>query len=100
MYLHVPRYKYVPVPTGDRAFEQARAGRRSGSGWRQGRVRWGRPLLSRPWAAAVESAAVSVLSSRGRAGQSVIDKCVEGLDGGYEPLVMRFVCVIRVPVYA
>ena len=27
---------------------RAGAGRRSGSGWRQGRVRWGRPLLSRP----------------------------------------------------
>jgi hypothetical protein len=44
---------------------RAGAGRRSGSGWRQGRVRWGRPLLSRPrgavgsGAAAVESAAVS-----------------------------------------
>ena len=34
-----------PVPPT--AFEQARGGR-SGSGWRQGRVRWGRPLLSRP----------------------------------------------------
>ncbi len=27
---------------------RAGAGRRSGSGWRQGRVRWGWPLLSRP----------------------------------------------------
>ena len=27
---------------------RAGAGRRSGSGWMQGRVRWGRPLLSRP----------------------------------------------------
>ena len=27
---------------------RAGAGRRSGSGWRQGRVCWGRPLLSRP----------------------------------------------------
>ena len=36
------------------AFEQARGGRRrSGSGWRQGRVRWGRPLLSRPRGAVV-----------------------------------------------
>jgi len=44
-----------------------RAGRRSGSGWRQGRVRWGWPLLSRPRGAvgsgpvAVESAAASVV---------------------------------------
>ena len=39
-----------------------------GSGWRQGRVRWGRPLLSRPRGAvgsgraAVESAAASVVA--------------------------------------
>jgi len=45
-----------------------RAGRRSGSGWRQGRVRWGWPLLSRPRGAvgsgpvAVESAAASVVA--------------------------------------
>ena len=43
---------------------RAGAGRRSGSGWRQGRVRLGRPLLSRPRGAvgsgpaAVESAAL------------------------------------------
>ena len=47
---------------------RAGAGRRSGSGWRQGRVRWGRPLLSRPRGAvgsgpaAVESAAVSAVA--------------------------------------
>jgi len=47
---------------------RAGAGRRSGSGWRQGRVRWGRPLLSRPRGAvgsgpaAVESAAASVVA--------------------------------------
>ena len=47
---------------------RAGAGRRSGSGWRQGRVRWGRPLLSRPrgavgsGSAAVESAAVSAVA--------------------------------------
>jgi hypothetical protein len=47
---------------------RAGAGRRSGSGWRQGRVRWGRPLLSRPRGAvgsgpaAVESAAVSAIA--------------------------------------
>ena len=46
--------------------EQARGG--AGSGWRQGRVRWGRPLLSRPRGAvgsgpaAVESAAVSAVA--------------------------------------
>ena len=48
------------------AFEQARGGA-SGSGWRQGRVRWGWLLLSRPRGAvgsgpvAVESAAASVV---------------------------------------
>ena len=61
---------------------RAGAGRRSGSGRRPGRVRWGRPLLSRPrgafgsGAAAVESAADTVLRSPcGRAGVFV------GLDG-------------------
>ena len=61
---------------------RAGAGRRSGSGRRPGRVRWGRPLLSRPRgafgsvAAAVESAADSVIArSCGRAGVLV------GLDG-------------------
>jgi len=55
-----PSFRRPPVRAG--------AGRRSGSGWRQGRVRWGRPLLSRPrgaigsGAAAVESAAVSVVA--------------------------------------
>jgi len=47
---------------------RAGAGRRSGSGRRQGRVCWGRPLLSRPRGAvgfglaAVESAAASVVA--------------------------------------
>ena len=50
---------------------RAGAGRRSGSGWRQGRVRWGRPLLSQPLvsrgersagSAAVQSAAVSAVA--------------------------------------
>ena len=66
---------------------RAGAGRRSGSGRRPGRVRWGRPLLSRPrgafgsGAAAEAPAAVDVLSrprirsSRGRAGVLV------GMDG-------------------
>ena len=63
---------------------RAGAGRRSGSGWRQGRVRWGRPLLSQPRGvvgsgpaallAAVESAG-RFWPSRGRAGVSL------GLDG-------------------
>ena len=65
------------------AFEQARGAGAlgAGAGWRQGRVRWGRPFLSRPLQgavgsgpAAVESAAV-VRPSRGRAGVSL------GLDG-------------------
>jgi hypothetical protein len=75
---------------------RAGAGRRSGSGWRQGRVRWGRPLLNRPrgavgsGAAAVESAAVSVVA-RYRA-------CVGAL-AGWDGC-MRFVGVIRMPVCA
>ena len=80
------------VCCGLRAFHfadrlRAGAGRRSGSGRRPGRVRWGRPLLSRPrgafgsGAAAEAPAAVDVLSrprirsSRGRAGVLV------GMDG-------------------
>ena len=41
---------------------RAGAGRRSGSGWRQGRVRWGRPLLSRP-RGAVGSGPAAVLAA-------------------------------------
>ena len=52
----VPVARSIPVaavhfnsysPTAARRRERtATTGRRSGSGWRQGRVRWGRPLLS------------------------------------------------------
>ena len=94
------------VCCGLRAFHfadrlRAGAGRRSGSGRRPGRVRWGRPLLSRPrgafgsGAAAEAPAAVDVLSrprirsSRGRAGVLV------GMDGCEVRLT-----VIRVPVRA
>ena len=79
-----PSFRRPPSSTG--------AGRRSGSGWRQGRVRWGRPLLSRTrgavgsGAAAVESAAVSAVALS-------CGLCV----GGFGWIVVRFVCVIRVP---
>ena len=81
------------------AFEQARGGALS-SGRRPGRVHWGRPLLSRPrgafssGAAAVESAADTgrIRSSRGRADQRMCSSWVW--------IVVRFVCVIRVPVCA
>ena len=81
-----PSFRRPPSSTG--------AGRRSGSGWRQGRVRWGRPLLSRTrgavgsGAAAVESAAVSAVALS-------CGLCV-GV-GGFGWIVVRFVCVIRVP---
>ena len=64
---------------------------------RQGRVRWGRPLLSRPrgavgsGAAAVESAAVSVVVPDVRSCEWV---------RWWVGMVLRFVCVIRVPVCA
>ena len=83
---------------------RAGAGRRSGSGWRQGRVRWGRPLLSRPPGRGELSALglplfMRLLSrlrfrpSRGRAG-------VKGRVCRWVWMVVRFVCVIRVPVCA
>jgi hypothetical protein len=67
----------------------------SGSGWRPGRVRRGRPLLSWPRgavgsrAAAVESAAVSV-----------VVRCSCVWVRWWVGMVVRFVCVIRVPVCA
>ena len=72
---------------------RAGAGRRSGSGWRQGRVRWGRPLLSRPRGAvgsgpvAVESAAASVVAL-------TCWVCVVGTGFGW----LWFVCVVCVPL--
>ena len=82
-----------------RAGAAARGGALS-SGRRPGRVHWGRPLLSRPrgafssGAAAVESAADTgrIRSSRGRADQRMCSSWVW--------IVVRFVCVIRVPVCA
>jgi hypothetical protein len=83
----VPLRVFLPVPLGGTGYKglsvlyrylhfadrlRAGAGRRSGSGRRQGRVCWGRPLLSRPrgaravgrfgLAAPVESAAASVVA--------------------------------------
>jgi hypothetical protein len=69
---------------------RAGAGRRSGSGWRQGRVCSGRPLLSRPRGAvgfglaAVESAAASVVA---------LTSDVRGVCCWWVWLVVRFVCV-------
>jgi len=69
---------------------RAGAGRRSGSGRRQGRVCWGRPLLSRPRGAvgfglaAVESAAASVVA---------LTSDVRGVCCWWVWLVVRFVCV-------
>ncbi len=69
---------------------RAGAGRRSGSGRRQGRVCWGRPLLSRPreavgfGLAAVESAAASVVA---------LTSDVRGVCCWWVWLVVRFVCV-------
>ena len=60
--------------------------RRSGSGWRQGRVRWGRPLLIRP-REAVGSGPAAVESAAGAAVSAVVvraDKrvvCLMCLDG-------------------
>ena len=71
-----------------------RGGRRSGSGWRQGRVRRGRPLLSRP-RGAVDSGLAAVLA----AVESVavfVRVCVVG----FEWMVVRFVRVIRLPACA
>ena len=72
---------------------------RSGSGWRQGRVRWGRPLLSRPRGvvgsgpaavlAVVESAEVSGFGCR-----VVVRVC------RCFWMVVRFVCVLRVSACA
>ena len=73
---------------------RAGAGRRSGSGWRQGRVRRGRPLLSPP-RGAVDSGLAAVLA----AVESVavfVRVCVFGF--GW--MVVRFVRVIRVPACA
>ena len=83
----------------------AGAGRRSGSGWRQGRVRWGRPLLSRPRGVVGSGPAavlVQLLSrprfwlSRGRTGVSL------GLDGCEvrlcPPCVRVCACVVACPV--
>ena len=78
---------------------RAGAGRRSGSaGWRQGRVRWGRPLLSRPRGAVgsgpapadVEPATVSAVAWS--CGGVSLPRWVW--------MVVRFVCVFRVPVCA
>ena len=81
---------------------RAGAGRRSGSGWRQGQVRWGRPLLSRP-RGAVGSGPAAVLAavesagfwpSRGRAGVSLsLDGCEVRL---CDPCVRVCACVSRV----
>ena len=89
---HLPR---APSHFADRL--RAGAGRRSGSGWRQGRVRWGRPLLSRPQGAvdsgpavvlaAVESAAVSGFGCR-----VVVRVC------RWVWMLVRFVCVLRFSV--
>ena len=78
---------------------RAGAGRRSGSGWRQGRVRCGRPLLSRPRGvvgsgpaavlAVVESAEVSGFGCR---------VVVRGCRCFW--MVVRFVCVLRVSACA
>ena len=78
--------------------------RRFGSGWRQGRVRWGRPLLSRP-RGAVGSGPAAVLFMRLLSRPRFRPRpsrlawscgCVKSL--GW--MVVRFVFVIRVPVCA
>ena len=85
--------------------ERAGAGRRSGSGWRQGRLRWGRPLLSaRPRGvvgsgpaavlAVVESAAVSGFGCR------VVVRLRVRIDCRWVWMVVRFVCVLRVSACA
>ena len=77
---------------------RAGAGRRSGSGWRQGRVRWGRPLLSRP-RGAVDSGPAAVLAAVESAAVSAVAwSC--GCVVGFGWMVVRFVCVIRVPACA
>ena len=84
----------------DVRLDRAGAGRRSGSGWRQGRLRWGRPLLSRPRGvvgsgpaavlAVVESAAVSGFGCR------VVVRLRVRIDCRWVWMVVRFVCVLRV----
>ena len=70
------------------AFEHARgAGRRSGSGWRQGRVRRGRPLLSWP-RGAVDSGLAAVLAAvESVAVSAVAWSC--GCVVGFEWMVVR-----------
>ena len=78
---------------------RAGAGRRSGSGWRQGRVRWGRPLLSRP-RGAVDSGPAAVLAAVESVAVSAVTRscgCVVGNDVGnvgFGLMVVRFVRVI------
>ena len=78
---------------------RAGAGRRSGSGWRQGRVRWGRPLLSRP-RGAVDSGPAAVLAAVESVAVSAVARscgCVVGNDVGnvgFGLMVVRFVRVI------
>ena len=48
VYALIPHFAVFRRPGPLRGVERTATGRRSGSGWRQGRVRWGRPLLSRP----------------------------------------------------
>ena len=78
------------LPVQIRTFVRLRAGagRRSGSGRRPGRVRWGRPLLSRPrgafgsWAAAVEPLSRPRIRSSSRpATRSGRAGVLVGLDG-------------------
>ena len=83
---HLPR-----APSFRRPPSSRRGDRRSGSGWRQGRVRRGRPLLSRP-RGAVDSGLFLRLLSRSRF------SC--GCVVGFEWMVVRFVRVIRVPACA
>jgi len=73
----------------------AGAGRRSGSGWRQGWVRWGWPLLSRP-GGAVGSGPVAVES----AAASVVALTCGNVCCCWVWMVVRFVCVVRVPLCA
>ena len=67
---------------------RAGVGRRSGSGWRQGRVRRGRPLLSRP-RGAVDSGLAAVLAA-------VESVAVFVRVCRWVWMVVRFVRVIRV----
>ena len=79
-------------------FLRAGAGRRSGSGWRQDRVRWGRPLLSRPRGALDSGPAAVLAAVESVAVSAVAWSC--GCVVGFGWMVVRFVRVIRVPACA